>query len=405
MRLGWTSRVAVAAIALATASLGAQAPAPPSAAPGGEPGSELQVYVMTMGPGDQIWERFGHNALGIRDRSTATNVVYNWGVFRFTEADFLPRFLRGEMRYSVEPYDYFLTVAYYESINRSVEVQELDLTPAQKLAIREYVEWNARDENKFYRYDYFGDNCSTRVRDVLDKALGGALKRQFGTVPSGMSYRDEAKRLTETDLLYTGIDIGLGTPSDHPMTRWESMYIPMRLRDALREVKVAGPSGEVPVVASESTVFAAKRPAEPAAPAWHGIRYLLIGLVLALLIVVLADRAPRASRGIAGTWSVLSGIFGVLLVALWTLTRHVWAYRNVNLLLFHPLWIVIAVLVFRKSASGRTARWVILASAAAALVGTVLGLTNWPQAAQQVALLAMLPHAATLRTLWIRKAA
>ncbi len=95
----------------------------------------------------------------------------------------------------------------------------------------------------------------------------------------------------------------------------------------------------------------------------------------------------------------------MLLVALWTLTRHVWAYRNVNLLLFPPLWIVIAILVFRKAAPGRAGRWVIVASAVAALVGTVLGLTNWPQAAQQIALLAMLPHAATLRTLWIRKAA
>ena len=92
-----------------TTSLGAQA-APAPVTPAEVPGSSLEIYVMTMGQGPMIWERFGHNALGIRDRETNTNVVYNWGVFRF-EGDFLPRFIRGDTRYWVEPWDAALTVA------------------------------------------------------------------------------------------------------------------------------------------------------------------------------------------------------------------------------------------------------------------------------------------------------
>ncbi|MBC7896798.1 MAG: DUF4105 domain-containing protein, partial [Cytophagaceae bacterium] len=348
------------ALALGTLHLGAQA-APIAPAVTEVPGSELEIYVMTMGQGDPIWERFGHNALGIRDRATNTNVVYNWGVFRFADGDFLPRFIRGDTRYSVEGYDAALTVAYYESVNRGVEIQELDLTPAQKLAIREYVEWNAREENKYYRYDYFGDNCSTRVRDVIDRALAGTLRQQFDTIPSGLSFRDEARRLTEGDILYTGIDIGLGSPSDRQMSQWEAMFIPMTFRDLLRSVKVTGTDGAVrPLVSAERVVFKSTRMPEPATHADHQLAFLLIGCGIAGLFFVVGALIPAGGRTLAAAWCVIAGIFGVLLVGLWGFTRHVWAYENVNLLYFNPLWFGVAWLVARRAGLGSTARRFIL---------------------------------------------
>ncbi|MEO7962437.1 MAG: DUF4105 domain-containing protein, partial [Gemmatimonadaceae bacterium] len=156
---------------LAAASL---TPRESQAQPSAEPGAELEMYLMTMGQGDEIWERFGHNALGIRNRSTGEDLVYNWGMFSFEQPGFVPHFLRGLMTYWMAPFDAPLTVLVYERMNRSVTVQELRLSNAQKASLRDFIEWNARDENKFYRYDYYRDNCSTRVRDALDKVLGGA---------------------------------------------------------------------------------------------------------------------------------------------------------------------------------------------------------------------------------------
>ena len=63
------------------------------------PGSHLEVFLMTMGPGDAIWERFSHNALVVRDNRAGTEVAYNWGIFSFSQTDFVPRLLRGRMRY------------------------------------------------------------------------------------------------------------------------------------------------------------------------------------------------------------------------------------------------------------------------------------------------------------------
>jgi hypothetical protein len=396
-------RLGVALAAVAAAPARAQAPLEGPAAPG----AELEVYVMTMGVGDAVWERFGHNALGIRDRATNTDVVYNWGTFSFTDIDFLPRFIRGENRYWVAANDAQLTIAYYQSINRSVWVQELNLPPATRLALRDFVEWNAREENKFYRYDYFIDNCSTRVRDALDRALGGALRRQFGAAGSGMSFREEARRLMEPDpLTYTGIDIGLGTPSDREMTQFEAMFIPMRVRDLLREVRLGDANGPlVPLVASERAVFTATRAPEAPAPANHQLRYLLIGLAIGSLVLALVPRAPGGAHVVAALWCAVAGILGLLITVLWTLTRHVWAYENVNLLLFNPLWFVLAVLVARRSAPGATGRRIALACAVLAAGGIVLGLARVPQRSEQVALLALAPHAAVLTLLLRRRAA
>lgn len=387
-------RLAVAA-ALVSWGGGAVAQAPV------EPGANLEVYVMTMGPGDMIWERFGHNAIGIRDRAAGTDIVYNWGVFDFTEADFLPRFIRGEMRYRVEPVDALLSIEYYRRSNRSVWIQELALTPAQRVALKTFVEWNALEANKYYRYDYFADNCSTRARDALDKALGGVLQRQFSSTGSGRSFRDEARRLADADLLYTGIDIGLGTPSDREMSRHEAMFIPMVMQEGLREVQIADSNGVMrPLVASEREVFLAARPASLAAPVNHQVRYALIALAITLLLALAARVSPRAGQVAASTWCVVAGLLGVLLVILWGFTRHVWAYQNVNLLYLNPLWWGLAGLVLRRGPLQGRARVFVGALAALAVIGVVLGLLRTPQHAEQVALLVAMPHAWVLARRW-----
>lgn len=382
-------------------SWGGGAVAQVPAAPAAEPGTNLEVYVMTMGPGDAIWERFGHNAIGIRDRDAGTDVVYNWGVFDFTEADFLPRFIRGEMRYRVEPYDAQLTVEYYRRSNRSVWIQEVALTPAQRQALKTFVEWNALEANKYYRYDYFGDNCSTRARDALDKALGGQLQRQFAGTGSGRSFRDEARRLADADLLYTGIDVGLGTPSDREMSRHEAMFIPMVLQAGLREVQVADTNGTMrPLVSAEREVFLATRPAALAAPANHQLRYALIALGITLLLALAARVSPRAGQFADATWCGVAGLLGVLLVILWGFTRHVWAYQNVNLLYLNPLWWGLAWLVLRRGPLRGGTRTFVGALAALAVLGVLLGLLRTPQRAEQVALLVALPHAWVLARRW-----
>src|SRR3954468_8740086 len=120
-----------------------------------EPGSTLAVYLLTFGWGDVVWERFGHNAIWISDRANKTDMTYNWGMFDFNQPRFIWRFVTGDTKYWMEPIDYASMVRYYRQNNRSILAQELNLSPAQRLKLQQFLMWNALPENKFYRYDYY----------------------------------------------------------------------------------------------------------------------------------------------------------------------------------------------------------------------------------------------------------
>ena len=396
---------ALAALGGAGSAGGQDAPAPPQRPPAHAssplstaqgPGSELEVYVMTMGQGDLLWERFGHNALGIRNLRTGSDVVYNWGTFSFEQEDFLPRFLRGEMLYWLAPNDAEQSLLAYRSWNRSVTVQTLNLTPAQRDSVRRFVEWNALDENKFYHYDYYRDNCSTRVRDALDLVLGGTIRSATDSQVTPMTYRDHSLRLTDGMFWWrTGIDLGLGAPTDHPITGWEAMFIPMELQRRLRDIRVPDANGAlVPLVASERVLFEASRPAERMdVPSLAGLG-LVVGLVAGALLLALGYRTPGrfAAFTLAMVWSVVAGIFGLLLFLLWTVTSHTAAHANQNLFFVQPLWLAVAAMLpfVRRTRSVRDRLLLLIrVCTGLAIIGGLVALTPIGQPSGEIAAFAV----------------
>ncbi len=313
----------------------------------------LTIEVITWGQGEPVWERFGHNAIRIRDARAGSDFAYNWGMFDFNQPNFLGRFLSGDTKYWMEPTPTAMMVDFYQRLGRPATIQRLNLSPSQAMELQRFVEWNAREENKWYRYDYFLDNCSTRLRDALDRALGGQLRREWGGDTTRHTFRSEALRLVE-GLPFTqqGMDIALGRPADRDMTAWEEAYVPMRLRDRLRTVRIAGAGGaSVPLVASEYEVAASSHVVE--APVWprHDARNLVIGTLLGLLFALSAVRAGRDRRwgvlfgGVGSVWAFVVGLLGVILLLAWTMTRHQFWYANENLLLANPVTLPLAVLI------------------------------------------------------------
>ncbi|MEQ9399083.1 MAG: DUF4105 domain-containing protein [Longimicrobiales bacterium] len=391
-RRSWVAQAAALALVLAAVPVRAQV-APVAGQPDGAavPGSELRVWLVTIGPGQAVWERFGHNAIRILDTRTGRDVSYNWGIFDFRQTDFVPRFLQGRMLYSMAPYDTQGMIAAYGRDGREVILQELALAPDRALALRDFVDRNALPENRDYFYDYFRDNCSTRVRDALDMALGGALARQFRGGTNGTTWRFHIRRLTEMDpFLYTGMDLLLGTPGDAPIGVWEEMFLPMTLRDALREVEVAGPDGTLrPLVASEQVVVPPTLPPESTRPPVWVHWYLLVGVLLGGVIYGSATAVARSGPDgratgprvvlavVGGAWEALAGVAGVILVAV-LFTDHTFMYRNANLLLASPLSLVAAAGVVLAAVRGRApgwsvaAAWVVVAVAASGMIVELL---------------------------------
>lgn len=345
--------------------------------------SDVTVWLMTFGQGDEVWELFGHNAIRIRDESRGTDIAYNWGMFSFADPDFLVRFLTGDTRYWMAGYRTDDMIAAYRQLDRSIWMQRLALTPAEAIALRDYIDWNALDENKFYRYDYFLDNCSTRVRDAIDRATGGALRRSLGGQATGTTFRWHTRRLTQRDVpTYTGIEIALGEPADRPITAWEEGFLPVRLQEQLRTVRVKDAAGrEVPLVAEEEQVFAASRAAEPERPPRYLAAYLAVGLAIGLGLAALARGVGReATRGrargflVAATvWALVLGVLGVVLLVAWTATRHVFWARNENLLQLSPLLLLVA-LTLPFVGRGGAVRTIAIRAAAAVAALSVLGL-------------------------------
>ena len=307
------------------------------------PGSELSVYLMTMGQGDMVWERYGHNAIGIRDSRTGSDIVYNWGIFSFEEPGFIGRFLRGEMMYWMAGQDAATAVAQYRMLNRTVEIQELNLSPPQRLELLNFIRWNAQDENKFYRYDYFLDNCSTRVRDALNRVLGGAISMATDSLATGATYRWHALRLMAEDRLTTlGVNIGLGRPTDRPISAWEEMFIPMKVRDRMREIRVPDERGQlIPLVTSERMVFQAQREPERTSPPPQILPLGIAGLLLGGGLFWMAKRNARGVVPIAVAAIVVLGIMGGALFFLRFMTQHVAAYHNTNMFVYNPLWLLV----------------------------------------------------------------
>ena len=363
----------------------AHPPVRPTAPAVATPGSNLRISILTMGPGAEVWERFGHNAIVVEDPADGTRLAYNYGMFSFRQENFILRFIQGRMNYWMADEDADAMLAKYVAAGRWVREQELNLTPAQRAAIREFLEWNARPENRYYRYDYFLDNCSTRVRDAIDKVLGGALQAQTGDPASG-TFRFHTQRLVDNSLpLYTGLLLALGARVDRPQTRWEEMFLPFKLYEYLGTTTIRDSTGaHIPLVLHEQTLFdSGKYPVPDKPPTWWP-GYLATGLVLGGLLWWggAAGRARPAARRtllLLGTsWALLTGVAGVILAGLWAFTDHVAAADNENVLQCTLLALALAVVVpsALRDRSGplRVARWLARLVGALSLLGLLLKL-------------------------------
>ena len=376
------------------------------------PNSQLRVYLVTIGQGALYWEKYGHNMLWFHDQSAGIDEAYNWGMFDFAAPGFLKRQLVGDPQYQVQAFAGQLLLDHYRKADRGITLQELNLAPQEAQKALERSRWNARDENKSYRYDYYRDNCSTRVRDMIDYALGGALQAASQDTVD-RSYRAETVRLLDDmKLTQLGTDMALGRPADRRLTLWEDMFIPMRLRDALRGMQVRDSSGVArPIIAREQLLYEGQRHKERATTPTRKIPYLIIGTLLAIMFFALGQMGRRSGvaeklfRFEVGIWALVIGILGAVLLIGWTATQHVFWYRNENLLLINPLELFLAILAPLGLWRPRFTRpAAIVAIVLAMLSAVALLMKGLPGSQQNLALIAMFlpPHFVIAHQLWYR---
>jgi len=368
-------------------------------------GRRLAAYLVTFGPGPEIWERFGHNALWIRDTVSGENYAWDYGRFAFGDG-FLFQFARGKLFYWMGKDDGVQVVNAYVRHQRSVYLQELDLTPTERVALRDYLDGNFAKEKGLYRYDYYRDNCSTRIRDAIDAVTGGRIRATLDSGNSGTTYRWHTRRSLENNLFsWTATDAGLGPLVDRPITRYGETFLPGKLREYIRTVSFTDDEGRThPLIRGEITLAETDRYNVPETPTDWTSRFVVLGLVLGLALFALG--AAARDNGLArwmfgllgGTWTLLAGVGGALLLFLWLGSDHEVAWRNQNLWHFNLL--ALALLPLLPGALARNPRRVKPALAlafllvATSVLGVIVkGLPGFGQANAEIIALVLPLHA------------
>ncbi len=334
--------------------------APAHASVANAPGTNLEVSLVTYGPGETYWERFGHDAIELRDTVSGEAVNFNYGVFDFSEKNFFLNFARGRMRYLMDAAPSRLDESFYIESGRSVTRQQLALTAEQASALRDFLLWNLRPENAGYNYDYYVDNCTTRVRDALDEALGGVLKTQSQARAGGMTYRQQTARLMSAQpWLMLVMDLGLGPYADQPLDAWQESFLPEVLQAQLRGVRVDdGHGGRQPLLQTEQLVSPNRLQAPPSTAPDLRPPLALAGLLLAALVALGRRWWPTGYAVLGMLYLLAAGIVGLVLLALWTLTTHHSAWANANLLLFNPLAFLLLPTLWRSRRGYAASRFI-----------------------------------------------
>lgn len=329
-------------------------------------GKNLDIGLVTMDRGDVLWQHFGHNALVVVDHDENTSKLYNYGLFDFDQDDFLLRFVRGSMLYSMAAVRPERGLAIYQHEQRSVKVQWLDLTDAQASGLQTFLEWNQQPENADYRYDYLLDNCSTRVRDALDQVLGGQLARQWSNMPYATTWRMEAARHMGSDWLYKAlIDIAFGRDTDQTLTAWQAAFIPETLAQLVQSQQVDGKD----LVKRAESLLSFDESWPTGSSQYQPTYFALVGIAMAFLLV--ATRRSRFGKWLRLSWWSATGAIGVALLGFWAFSGHWVTWNNENLLLFSPFALL---LLLNKKAGwlgsvGRVSAFVVITFTLGALLG------------------------------------
>ncbi len=289
------------------------------------------VSLMTVAPGSELYSTFGHSALRVFDPSQNVDRIYNYGTFDFDQPDFYLNFCRGKLLYilDVERFKSFERGNMMEG--RGMQEQQLNLTPIQKERLFNLLEDNALAQNRSYKYDFFYDNCATRIRDIVDKALYGQVTYDSTHVGAQRTMRQLLRAyLTEHPWTGFGIDLVLGIPTDKVAGVQHYVFLPDNLHDAFA---TARQSEGAPLTKDEYKIPAHYTPVrqEPTVPMFPVVVMSIVALLG--LACMFNTRANRIFDGIF--WFVL-GVGGLIIAFLWFFTEHQATKNNLNLFWMLP---------------------------------------------------------------------
>ena len=310
----------------------------------------LRISLLTCSPGDELYSTFGHSALRVVDSTGHTDLVYNYGTFSFEEPGFYTKFIRGKLLYYLSTEDFPSFRDMYKEDKRGMIEQVLNLTCSEKLKMVRLLYKNMEPANKHYKYDFLFDNCTTRLRDILEMSS-----------TSPIMYNDVIKKTTFRQLIHIylnknekmwgkfGIDLLLGSRTDVIMTTRQVMFLPEFLMFSFDSSTI----GEKKIVTVKETPYTLHE--EPPGNGFFTSPLFLFSLPLLLIIAFSRSTNTFVKRLILsfdGLFFFTIGIAGMLILFMWFGTEHAMCRDNYNIIWAFPFHIIAAFLIQSKQ------RWV-----------------------------------------------
>ncbi|WP_166963619.1 lipoprotein N-acyltransferase Lnb domain-containing protein [Yeosuana marina] len=307
-----------------------------------------EISVLTIGPGSSLNDAFGHNAFRIKDSLNHIDVVFNYGIYDFNTPNFYIKFAQGRLNYLIGMNYYKDFYGNYKEENRTIKEQVLNLSQNEKQRLLNFLANNIKPENRRYLYDFFYDNCATKIRDVLETITDNKI--QFNT-PDGF------KEQTFRQLIYSnlnknswgsfGIDLALGSVIDKKATPYEHMFLPKYIFKFFENATLSS-SGEKLV---KQTHILYQKTDTPETNNFLTSPLMIFGIIgLLILFITFKDyKNKKRSNWLDVVLFFATGIIGILILLLWFATDHKGTHQNYNLLWACALNILVVFQFFKKS--------------------------------------------------------
>jgi Domain of unknown function (DUF4105) len=306
--------------------------------------SRLQISLLTCTPGEELYSTFGHTAIRIVDSNSLTDIVYNYGTFNFDDDNFLLKFVRGKLPYYISTENFTDFKELYQFTNRGITEQILNLSTTEKLSIRSFLTNNLKGDNKYYKYDFTFDNCTTRIKDILKKQHDSSFT-QTTTMPIGTTFRNAIHVYLNNNQQYwskLGIDILLGSPMDAKMTIEQQQFLPDNLMHSLDSSKN--------LILSSQSLYPINNN-KLGKPLFTPIVIFTLLLLAIIALSFSKNKIIQASlKGFYGLYFFVLGLLGIVLLFMWFATDHGMCKGNYNLLWAIPTHLFVSFVINSKKA-------------------------------------------------------
>lgn len=312
-----------------------------------------EISVVTSGPGEALYEKFGHTAIRVKDPMLQLDLVYNYGIYDFDQPNFYLNFTKGFMKYKLARYPFHYAVKSAQEDKRWMKQQVLNLSSEEKNALFSFLEVNASPKNAGYLYDPFFNNCATKPRDIIHKILG--KKVVWSTdFTSNASLRElmntEIHKNTWGSL---GINLALGSKLDKKATAFEYLYLPDYVFKALATSKILNNGKEENLVRKTQTILNFKEKELKSSVVSPFLVFSIV-LIIGLFISYNDLKNNKRSKWFDFFLFLTIGIVGGLVLFLWFFTNHSTAPNNFNILWAFPLNLIVSFYVLKK----KTPNWI-----------------------------------------------